>query len=226
MATTKATTATTRPATKGEKAVTAKAEQVSLDMLVKAYRTAGADAAVKSEQMLSLKAQRDTMRVLQARAAVRVFRHPEVGEKYATAAKVTGEARTTLRRYIDAGVAFGKSADSSATPSARELKIIRDMFDTVAEKQAERDKAARDKASADADKVSKLGQSEGEQSEGEKSAADAALESVEPTFKDVLKQVATLRTVATQFKSTEKLTTKQVDGLEQTLKALLADLRK
>ncbi len=219
----KKTSTTTRTATTGEKSQTSRKEAVALDLLVKAYRTASAGQEVKSQEMLSLKDQRDALRVMQARAAVRVFRHPEVGERYATAAKATGEARTTLRRFIDCGVAFGRSADSDGAPSARELKIVRDAMDSVAEKQAERDRAAKDNAA----KVSKVGQSETEgDTEGAKSAAEAALESVEPTFKDVLKQAATLRTVALQFKSTEKLTTKQVDGLEATLKAMLADLRK
>jgi hypothetical protein len=218
-------TKTGRAATAAEKQASKQAEQVSLDMLVKAYRTAGADASVKSDLMLSIKEQRDSLRVLQARAAVRVFRHPEVGEKYATAAKVTGEARTTLRRYIDAGVSFGKSADSDGAPTARELKIIKDAFDTVAEKQAERDKAARDKAKDDAAKVSKLGQSEGEESEGEKSKAAAALESVEPTYKDVLKQLATLRTVTAQYKATGKLSAKEVTGLLATMQVFANELK-
>ena len=228
--TTKQATATKTTATKTGRAATAaeskqatKAEAVSLDMLVKAYRTAGADAAVKSDAMLSLKAQRDGMRVLQARAAVRIFQHPEVGGKYATAAKVTGEARTTLRRYIDAGVAFGKLNEGE--PTARELKIIRDTFDTVAEQQAERDKAARDKAAADAAKVSKSGQSEGEGEEGGQSKAAAALESVEPTYKDVLKQLATLRTVTAQYKSTGKLSAKEVQGLLATMQVFANELK-
>lgn len=217
-------TNTTRPATATEKAATSKVEAVALDTLVKAYRTASAGQQVKNDAMLSLKDQRDALRVLQCRAAVRVFRHPEVGEKYATAAKATGEARTTLRRFIDAGLQFGKSVDSDGDVTARELKIVRAAMDTVAEQQAERDRAAKESKP----KVSKVGQSEesGEQTEGEKSAAEAALESVEPTFKDVLKQAATLRTVAAQFKATEKLTTKQVDALESTLRVLINDLRK
>lgn len=235
MATTKAqapkTTATkgavsdkgTRAPSAADKAATDKAVQVSLDMLVKAYRSAGADAAVKSDAMLSLKAARDGMRVLQARAAVRIFQHPEVGSKYATAAKVTGEARTTLRRYIDAGLAFGRLSEGE--PTAKELKIIRDTFDTVAEKQAERDKAARDKAKSDAAKVSKIGQGKGEAGEGESTGASAALESVEPTYKDVLKQLATLRTVAKQYKATGKLTEKEVTGLLATMQVFANELK-
>ena len=216
-----ATKATGRAATVKEKQATTKTEVVALDMLVKAYRSAGADAAVKSDAMLSLKAARDGMRVLQARAAVRIFNHPEVGGKYATAAKVTGEARTTLRRYIDAGLSFGRLSEGE--PTAKELKVIRDAFDTVAEKQAIRDKETRDKAAADAAKVSKLGQSES--TEGEKSAAAAALESVEPTYKDVLKQLATLRTVAKQYKATGKMTDKEVTGLLATMQVFANELK-
>lgn len=215
---------TTRSATPAEKTATAKVEQVSLDMLVKAYRSAGADAAVKSDLMLSIKEQRDSLRVLQARAAVRVFRHPEVGERYATAAKVTGEARTTLRRYIDAGVAFGKSADSTGEPTARELKIIKDAFDTVAEKQAERDKAAREKNNANAEKVSKLGQSK----DGVVEQTEDTTTTEAPTFKDIMRQTKALSTAiqAVKLANGGKLSADELKALKSTLTVILNDAAK
>lgn len=218
---TSTTTTTGRAATAKEKQVTTAKEVVALDTLVLAYRKASAGQSVKNEELLSLKDQRDALRVLQCRAAVRVFNHPEVGGKYATAAKVTGEARTTLRRFIDCGVAFGKAADSDGEVTARELKIVRAAMDTVAEQQAVRDAAAKDKPAA---KVSKNGQSEGDGEDAAGKAA-AALESVEPTYKDVLKQLATLRTVASQYKATGKLTEKEVNGLLATMQVFANELK-
>jgi len=219
MATTSATRAprntTARKATATEKQVS-KAESVAtLDTVVTAYKTASGNTAGVEGQMLSLDEQRRVLRVWQARAAVAVFRHPEVGEKMLTAANAVGESRTTFRRFVEGGLKL-KNPLSTDAPTAHEIKQVNAGWEKVAADQKKRDDAPK----KDTEKVSKVGQSEGE-GEGESKAPEA------PTFKDVMRATKAVAT-AIQALQNEKgaLTKQELQALKTNLQLIINDASK
>jgi len=122
------------------KAASDASETETVETLTAAFKTA---ESIMSNALVTANVQRCFM----ARAAFRIFTHPTVGRKYATAAKVAGVARNTFRTYIDAGIAMDAWGDALATgePSDKSVAYMTKLFGDAAKKA----KDARDAAKAE-----------------------------------------------------------------------------
>lgn len=154
--TTKTASKATATATAAKaKAKTAAKNGQTLEALVKGFKTLQSQ---ETEALDFINAKRESLggiRVQMGRAAVGIFRHPDIKEKYATAAKAVGMPRNTFRRYVDAGLALKSATSAKVTPA--DIKTANGLWDSEAAKaKSDRDaKAAADKLAKPAPKAAK-----------------------------------------------------------------------
>jgi hypothetical protein len=198
---------TTKTSTAKTSTTTTKAPAVALSALVEAFHTAETKASGYSKDLDFLQVQLGTARVMAARVAVAIFRHPEVGGKYQTAAKAVGIARNTLRPYIDGGLSLSAARLKATDVTPADIKKVGTQWETAAAKKTTT-RAARPEGVK--------GEGTTTPAEGE-SAESVGLPTVTPaapvTFKDVQDGVKALRELVKSYRATGAMTEKEIRGL-------------
>lgn len=200
---------TTKTTTTARKTTTTKttAPVIALATLVEAFHTAETKVSGYSKDLDFLQTQLGTARVMAARVAVAIFRHPEVKSQYATAAKHVGIPRNTLRPYIDGGLSLSAARLKATDVTPADIKKVGTQWETAAAKKTTT-RAARPAGTT--------GTGTTAPAEGE-SAESVGLPTVTPaapvTFKDVQSKVKELRELVKELRAGAGFSETELRGL-------------